>query len=134
MKLSDCTITLLGNAVAIDIPCQQASDNSLTTFVDPDVYRELLALDASLTIRSRRGKPCVMVALPGKPAQYLARYVMGNPRGLEVHHVLVGSPADKRAYNVFNTRSMLQTLTPAQHMACHRAAEADRRKEVTNER
>lgn len=125
MKIKDCTFTDLGNAVAIDIPCQQASDNSLTTFVDPDVYRELLALDASLSVRSRRGKPCIILALPGKPATYLARFVMGSPkRGLHVHHALFRG----KACNLINTAEHLQVLTPAQHMACHRAAEADRRK------
>lgn len=124
MKLSDCTVTDCGNSVAIDLPCKQASDGTIATFIDPEVYRELLALDASLSIRSRRGKPCVMVSFPGKPATYLARFVVGNPSRRHVHHALIGG----KACPLINTVEHLQVLTPAQHMACHRAAEADRRK------
>lgn len=130
MKIKDCKITDCGNAIAIDLPCRQASEGTIKTFVDREVYRELLELDASLSVRSRRNRPAVMVSIPGKPATYLARFVMGNPSRRHVHHALYRG----KACNLVNTIEYLQVLTPAQHMACHRAAEADRRKEVTNER
>lgn len=130
MKLSDCTVTDCGNAVAIDLPCRQASDGTIKTFIDPDVYHDLLTQDASLHIRSRRNQPCVMVSFPdAKNEQYLARYVMHDPPA-HVHHSLVGN----RAFNLFNTRDMLQILTPGEHAAIHRRAEAKTRRGLQNER
>lgn len=130
MKIKDCTITLLGPAVAIDLKCRQADDGTIKTFVDFEVYNELLALDASLHIRSRRNLPCVMVSFPdARNEHYLARYVMHDPAGLHVHHSLVGT----RAFNLFNTRNMLEILTPGEHAAVHRRAEASRRRGLQNE-
>lgn len=113
---SDC-----GTAYAVEIPfTHRGVTDTLHTFLDPETYTQLWEREASLTIRPRRGKPCVMVAFPGIPADYLARWVMGNPsRGLHVHHRLY----EGKACTLINTAEGLQVLTPSQHMACHRAAE-----------